>query len=113
MYSGFKYSEFTWQGHFAPTPRINPTLIPVGLCGYSERSRKMEEHEMWWNLRRVVYRNTLTYAETEIIRSWLQGFPKVIRVLKSKTWDPESQGVVDAFERWYDTWWESGVFKQG
>lgn len=73
----------------------------------------MDEHEMWWSLRRVMYRNTLTYAETEIIRDWLQGFPKVIRVLKSKVWDGESQEVVDAFERWYDHWWESGVFKQG
>lgn len=68
---------------------------------------------MWWRLRRVVYRNTLTYAETEIIRDWLQAFPRVIRVLKSKHWDAESQSVVDAFEQWYDGWWESGVFKQG
>ncbi len=73
---------------------------------------KMDEHEMWWNLRRILYRNTMSYAETEIIRDWLQGFPKVIRVLQSKTWDPDSQAIVDGFQQWYDRWWESGVFKQ-
>ena len=72
----------------------------------------MDEHEMWWNLRRILYRNTMSYAETEIIRDWLQGFPKVIRVLQSKSWDPESQAIVDGFHQWYDRWWESGVFKQ-
>jgi hypothetical protein len=76
------------------------------------RIAKMDEHEMWWNLRRILYRNTMSYAETEIIRDWLQGFPKVIRILQSKSWDPDSQAIVDAFQQWYDRWWESGVFKQ-
>jgi len=106
-------SARTWQGRYGFRLFTAARPSPAGLSFFEGQVRKMDEHEMWWSLRRVMYRNTLTYAETEIIRDWLQGFPKVIRVLKSKVWDGESQEVVDAFERWYDHWWESGVFKQG
>jgi hypothetical protein len=32
--------------------------------------------------------------------------------MKSKPWDYESQRVIDAFELWYNRWWESGVFEK-
>jgi hypothetical protein len=72
----------------------------------------MNDHEMWWRLRRLLFRQTLTFAESDVIRTWLHGFPKVLRLLKSKTWDYESQEVIDAFETWYNRWWESGVFEE-
>ena len=72
----------------------------------------MDDREMWWNLRRLIYKHTLTFAETDLIRNWLHGFPKVLRVLQSKPWDAESQAVIDAFETWYNQWWESGVFEK-
>lgn len=72
----------------------------------------MDDREMWWSLRRLIYKQTLTYTETEVIRNWLVGFSKVLGVLQSKPWDSESQAVIDAFETWYNQWWESGVFKR-
>jgi len=72
----------------------------------------MDDHEMWWSLRRLIYKHTLTNAETDVIRNWLHGFPKVLRVLQSKPWDSESQAVIEAFEIWYNQWWESGVFER-
>jgi hypothetical protein len=96
---------FAVEGRVAPRAGFPSVSRGMGIA-------KMDEHEMWWNLRRILYRNTMSYAETEIIRDWLQGFPKVIRVLQSKSWDPDSQAIVDAFQQWYDRWWESGVFKQ-
>lgn len=70
----------------------------------------MDDHEMWWRLRRLMFKNTLSYAESEIIRTWLHGFPKVLRILQSKSWDPKDQAIIEAFEIWYKQWWESGVF---
>jgi hypothetical protein len=72
----------------------------------------MDDHEMWWRLRRLLFKQSLTFAESEVIRSWLHGFPKVLRVLKSKSWDYDSQQVIDSFETWYNRWWESGVFEE-
>ena len=72
----------------------------------------MNDHEMWWSLRRLIYKQTLTDTETEVIRNWLVGFSKVLGVLQSKPWDSESQAVIDAFETWYNQWWESGVFER-
>jgi hypothetical protein len=72
----------------------------------------MDDHEMWWNLRRLIYKQRLTYTETGVVRNWLQGFSKVLEVLQSKSWDSEPQAVIDAFETWYKQWWESGVFKR-
>ena len=71
----------------------------------------MDDHEMWWRLRRLMFKNTLSHAESEIIRTWLHGFPTVLRILQSKSWDRQDQAVIDAFETWYNQWWESGVFE--
>jgi hypothetical protein len=72
----------------------------------------MDDHDMWWRLRRLLFKQTMTFAETDVIRSWLHGFSKVLTILKSKSWDYESQAVIDAFEIWYKRWWESGVFNR-
>jgi hypothetical protein len=72
----------------------------------------MDDHEMWWRLRQLIYKQTLTLAEADVVRTWLHGFPEVLRVLQSKSWDPESQAVINAFETWYNQWWESGVFER-
>lgn len=72
----------------------------------------MEDHEMWWRLRRLLFTQSLSFAESDVIQTWVQGFPKVLRVLKSKPWEPESRVVIDAFEDWYNRWWESGIFEQ-
>ena len=72
----------------------------------------MDDHEMWWSLRRLLYKQTMTFAETDIIRTWLHGFSKVLTIMKSKPWDYESQRVIDAFDLWYNRWWESGVFEK-
>ena len=71
----------------------------------------MDDREMWWRLRRLFFKQTMGFAETDVIRSWLHGFPKVLTILKSKSWDHDSQAVIDAFETWYNRWWESGVFE--